>query len=49
MKKSELKEFTEVTGFGASKKELMWSAIVGIVSLAYCGLAEIVGHWLERL
>jgi hypothetical protein len=49
MKKSELKEFAEVTGFGASKKELMWSAIVGIAFLAYCGLAEIVGHWLERL
>ena len=49
MKKSELKEFAEVTGFCASKKELMWSAIVGIAFLAYCGLAEIVGHWLERL
>ena len=49
MKKSELKEFSEVTGFRASKKELMWSAIVGFAFLAYCGLAEIVGHWLERL
>lgn len=49
MKKNELKEFAEVTGFGASKKELMWSAIVGISFLAYCCLAEIVGHWLERL
>ena len=49
MNKEELREFAEVTGFGASNKELMWSAIVGILFLAYCGLAEIVGHWLERL
>ena len=35
MKKSELKEFAEVTGFCASKKELMWSAIVGIEFFAY--------------
>ena len=49
MKKSELKEFAEVTGFGASKNELMWSAIVGISFLAYCGLAELFSRWLESL
>lgn len=49
MKKSELKEFAEVTGFCASWRELLMSAIAGIVFLAFCGLAEIIGHWLESL
>jgi hypothetical protein len=49
MKKSELKEFADVTGFGASKKELLWSAIVGISFLVYCGLAELLSRFLESL
>jgi hypothetical protein len=48
MKKSELKEFAEVTGFAASKKKLLYGAIAGIAFLTYCGLAEIIGHWLEN-
>lgn len=47
MNKEELREFAEVTGFGASKKELMWSAIIGISFLAYCGLAELFSRWIE--
>jgi hypothetical protein len=47
MKKSELKEFAEVTGFGASKKELLMGAVAGIVFLAFVGLVELMGRWIE--
>ena len=47
MKKSELKEFAEVTGFGASKKELLIGAVAGIVFLAFVGLVELMGRGIE--
>lgn len=47
MNKEELREFAEVTGFGASKKELLISAVAGIVFLAFVGLVELMGRWIE--
>jgi hypothetical protein len=47
MKKSELKEFAEVTGFGASKRELLIGAIAGIVFMAFVGLVELMSRWIE--
>ena len=47
MKKSELKEFAEVTGFGASKKELLIGAVAGIVFMAFIGMVELLGRWIE--
>lgn len=47
MNKEELREFAEVTGFGASKKDLLIGAIAGIVFLAFVGLVELMGRWIE--
>ena len=47
MNKEELREFAEVTGFGASKKEVLIGAIAGIVFMAFVGLVELMGRWIE--
>lgn len=47
MNKEELREFADVTGFGASKKELLIGAIAGIVFMAFVGLVELMGRWIE--
>jgi hypothetical protein len=47
MNKEELREFAEVTGFGASKRELLIGAVAGIVFMAFVGLVELMGRWIE--
>ena len=47
MNKEELREFAEVTGFMASKKELLIGAVAGIVFLVFVGLVELMGRWIE--
>jgi hypothetical protein len=47
MNKNELREFAEVTGFSATKKELIIGAVAGIVFLAFVGLVELMGRWIE--
>lgn len=47
MNKNELREFAEVTGFCASKKELLIGAVAGIVYLVFVGLVELMCRWIE--
>lgn len=47
MNKNELREFAEVTGFMATKKELMIGAVAGIVFLVFVGLVELMGRYIE--
>jgi hypothetical protein len=48
-KKSEWKEFAEVTGFCQTWKEIGLGAAIGIGVLVVAAVAEKIGDWLQAI